>query len=323
MSQNKQSRKLVKKAIELEEWKDFSRISIREGNETIILSNTAREKIEQIKLQKRLKRIEGIGLIKHLEISANSMINNLDFVSLFPNLSSLAVYGQKINSFDGIEYFKGKRLIIDTGRNKKREIDKINETNISQLIIKWAKEEDIDVISNNRLIKELDLLNCHDLMLDKLFKLPLLNLSLKQFRGEKIEGFSGFENLRRLYIGGCSYLKNLSGYNASVEKLIISSCRYFDASKIRIFQNSNFIDLVDIPKEISLSYFADMPNLKKISINQCKVNIDKKNIKEVAINLESIWIYGIKKEQVIELSKNNENVIISNGKFTIINGILC
>jgi hypothetical protein len=57
----------------------------------------------------------------------------------------LFVYGFRIETLRGVESFRGKFLKIDTGKNKKRNLDLLTEAHVDrQLILTYAKAADID-----------------------------------------------------------------------------------------------------------------------------------------------------------------------------------
>ena len=96
-------------------------------------------------------QIDGIERINILFIRWSSMVRNLIFLEAFSGLEKLNLSGHQLCSLDGLQWFRrGKMIDIETGKNHKRNIEMIAETNIETLTLDWVKPSDTDAISQNR-----------------------------------------------------------------------------------------------------------------------------------------------------------------------------
>ena len=104
--------------------------------------------------------------------------------------------------------------------------------------------------------------------------------------------------------------------------MIIDTCNQLDLSTLKTFSKLEHASIVNLKTEFPLSIFAELKKLRSISLEECKVLIDKLNLKFLCPKLEDIFIGRLKKDQGIALSKANPGVVVTNGTWSYENGSL-
>lgn len=306
--------------LELEEWNVNSLHHIEMGYDTLTLCNREGRDIDELTLANELARIEGIERIKSLIIHPSSRVKNLIFLSSLPSLKTLQLNGLNLRSLDGIEWFSGRFIKIDTGKNKQRNIKKIAEAHIVKLSLYWSNLGDLEAIGRCSTIRELALSNCPRLLLDGWRNVPIETLSLFDGALDELASTVHVSSLRKLTLFDCRKLERFVGDNSNVTWMVVQRCNYLDFRTIVTFRSLESIAVVGIKKELPLSAFAGLDQLRNLSFQQCKVHIDVVDIKCSATKLEKLLITGLKKDQAIKLSETNRDVLISNGVWSYKNG---
>src|SRR5438045_3897766 len=73
-----------------------------------------------------LSKMRGRERVEQLEIGSSSQLRDVAVTNAFPMLKRLLVFGKKLSSLNGIEWFKnGTHLSLDTGSNRRRDLEKL------------------------------------------------------------------------------------------------------------------------------------------------------------------------------------------------------
>jgi hypothetical protein len=288
--------------------------------DTLSLYNSGCE-IDEDTLYDKLIKIDNLNKIKSFIVEPSSKITDVKMIKAFPYLENIFVYGYNIQSLDGLEYFKNGRFIeINTGKNKKRNIDEINNVNIKTISINGLTHEDADVISKNTTIKKILINNCPNIIFQKWKSVPIESIQLWGGTIDELSNLSHINSLNSLTLYGHKKLEKFTGDNSNIKWLIIQHCNLINISSINTFSNINYLTMQGIKQEIGISLFFKLKSLIDLSLLNCHIKLDNIDLKKNLVNLERITISGIKKEQLVNISKNNKDLIISNGKLEYING---
>ena len=309
--------------LEVEEWKIHSLSSIKAKYDTLSLGNEAGKAIDSASLRDNLASIKGIKSIKTLIIEPSSMLKDLDVLQAMPDLQTLQIHGKQLRTLDGLEWFRNGWFIqIETDKNRIRNIDKISETKITKLLLQYGNPGDIEAIGRSRTINELVMSNPPKLALDSWRGVPLDTLTLSGGEIEVLADTADIKSLKRLLLLKCRKLERFEGNNSGVTWMIIDTCNQLDLSTLKTFSKLEHASIVNLKTEFPLSIFAELKKLRSISLEECKVLIDKLNLKFLCPKLEDIFIGRLKKDQGIALSKANPGVVVTNGTWSYENGSL-
>jgi hypothetical protein len=309
--------------LEVEEYELHLLKHIDQCYDTLYLSNRAGIDIDERNLEKIFANIAGIERIKSLVIRWSSKVTNIKFIKSLSGLVKLDLNGLHLLSLDGIEWFKhGQTICIDTGKNRKRNIVKIANTQITNLFLCFSGSDDIDVISRCMTIKALMLSNFPLLPFDKWKHLPVENMELWGGSIKELSNSAFIDSLKSLSIYGCRKLERFVGDNSHITLIFIQVCNRLDMRTINTFKNIEYLVINTIKTEMPFSSFIELNHLKNLTLIHCKVKFDTYNLKSTSTDLEEIWIQGVinKKEAVI-LSKANPGVLVRNGVWAYKDGI--
>lgn len=307
-------------AVSIEEWNIKSIINLDRDCDTLALSNMRGEDIDEVEVADSLHTIAGVERIKSLILQPSSRLTTLMFIKAMPALENLHLYGQQLRSLEGLQYFKnGKYIKIDTGKKADRDIRRIAEAPILKLSLRWGHPNDIEAIKHNSTIRNLTITDCLDLSLEPLGKVPIETISLFNCRFKEFGDCSYLSTLTNLILNKCRNLQTFVGDNGNIEWMIIEACNRIDFRTINTFSNIQSIYVVNIKNEITLGDFIELSRLRSISLQKCRVKVDVTDLKGLT-NLQKTIITGIKKDQVIALSRASSDVLISNGTWSYKNG---
>ncbi len=293
----------------------MSRVTIKNGCDTLVLCNEAGKGVDEKKVIEQIKKIHGIEKITSLDIYPSSRLTNLKVIRAIPNLEIIRIFGAKIKSLDGLEWFrKGVYIVIDTARNKKRNIEKIADTKISSLKIRWANRNDTEAIGRCCNIEELELRSCQELSLQKLRNVPIKDLIIANAGFEEFCDAGYLQKLERLHLYNCRKLLRFKGDNGEVSWITVEACKQIDLKTLNTFKALNVIWIMNVKNGVNLSSFLHHKSLREVFCQDTQVSIDVKDLKSTSPKLERILIAGIKKDQLIELSRINSDVRFSSGR---------
>jgi hypothetical protein len=303
----------------LEEWNVRAIRRIESRYDTLSLSNKTGTEIEESALADLLAQVAGRERIKSLRIRASSKVKNLLFLKALPSLETILVNGLQLQSLDGLEWFHGRFIEIDTDRNRKRTIDKIAETPITRLSLHWAHPGDLEAIGRSTTIRELDLSNCPKLALDRWQNVPLEALCLWSGAIDQLAD-SAQIGVQQLTLFGCRHFERFEGDNSTITWGVIQNCNRLDWQTIRTLRRLASLNVTGSKIDLPLSAFAGLGELRNLSLRECKVQLDVLDLKSTATQLEKLYMTGLKNEQVVELSRANSGVLVSNGRWSYKDG---
>lgn len=291
------------------------------GSETISLSNKAGIEVDEAELIEGLKRLRGIGSVKSLVIEASSRLQDVRLVAALPALETLQVFGLHLRSLEGIEAHQTYRFIdIDTGRNRVRDIGRLVDADVSRLWLRWAQATDLDAVGRNSTINDLVLRGCPELPFGQITRTPIEKLGLNDCSTVELDDSALLPRLRTLSLARCTKLQRFGGNHGGVEWLLIQACNKLDFSTVKSFANLQHLALLSVKPELRLSWFATMPRLRNLSLQDCKVALDVTALKAAAPDLEKIAITRLKQEEVLQLSRDNRGVLVSSGPWSYRDG---
>jgi hypothetical protein len=297
--------------------------NLDDSEDTITLSSQTGQEVDELALARALSRIPGIESIKLLTVQFDSMVKNLRFLEAVPGLETLQLNGRQLQSLDGLEWFSRGRVIgIDTERNRSRNTEKISTTRIGVLIMGWANAGDLETIGRTTTLRRLNLSRCPALSFHQWRDVPLETIQLFGGSIEELGDTSVLGNLRKLTLAVHRKLQRFVGDNSNVKELIIQKCYALDVNTLSTFRNLVSLIVTDFKKELPLSTFAGFPRLRKLWLIQCKVVLDKLDLKSTAPDLEDLHILKLPKDRLMELSHANPDVRVSSGDWQCRNGRL-
>lgn len=309
--------------IDIEEWKIPTLKKIGRNYDEITLTNDADKEIEEKQIIDGLIRIKNIDRIKTLKIQYNSKLNDLRLIKAFPALESLYVFSYNIKTFNGIEMFsKGQFLLIDTEKNKKRDIKGIENTKIKKIVLTYAREEDINTISKCKTLDTLLIHNSPNIDFKKFKTVPINTIQMWAGKIECINEISSIKTIESLTLCRHKKIVNFLGNNSGVKWLLIQYCQQLDFKTIDTFIDLEHITIVGQKNQIKLSTFTGLEKIKSITFLNCKFLIDVRNFSKSLKNIEKLFISNLKKSEAKELSRINENVTVANNSFTFKNNEL-
>lgn len=306
----------------IDESEDISAIGLGEDVDTLILCNPHGREISMWSLEKNLGRIPDINRVTSLQVEPESQITDLRFIKAIPNLVNLILYGSRLETLDGIEFFqKGQFVEIHTGKNCDRRIDSIGDAPITRLLLRWAGPADIEAIGRSSTLRTLEMTACRGLAMELLSNVPIEELTLEGATFEEFRGSRSIETLDDVILRDCRKLKSLAGDNSGVTRLIVEACNQLDLRTIRSFSDVQYLSVVNFKQEILLSWFSGLANLKELSLQNVKAVVDIENLKAGIPHLQELWVSNLKKAQIVKLSQINEDVVVTNGMVSYQNGV--
>lgn len=291
------------------------------GYDSIEFTNRMGGEVDSIELAEYLVNVEGISQVQKLIIDFSSQLNDLKIVRAFPNLRSIAVYGYKIASLDGLEWFQqGEYIKISTeSQNRRRGIAQISEAPIKRMSLQLARPEDLDAISECLTLNSLELFRSMELDFSKWIRVPLETLNLKQGKFKELRDMSKVGSLRNLMVLGCRNLEQFSGDNSQIVWMLVDGSKKLDLRSVQTFQGLEGLTVNGNSCEIPISEIGELRQLKGLNLIDCKVHLDTINLKHQFPSLKELHISQMKEEQVLELSQHNPNVLVTGKIFMVKN----
>lgn len=312
----------MKDELILNENDNFSDTVIGKSIDSLFIAGTKGKAVADDEFANRLECIKGLARIRILRIERDSRLRNLQFIKLMPNIEEVFLYSARLESIDGLEQLKKVRFLeVDFGNKKRRILTALQIANVEKLSIWSPSRSDIENIASSATIQDLEFFRCKGaLELERLRSLPLKYIRLEKGEFDELGDFTHLSELESLILIGCRNLRRFRGINHSLEVLIIESCNNIDVTSIQVFKGLKSLDLVGIKQMVPLSAFTGSAKLCNLSFQRCRVDVDKSELRAELPMLGELWISGLKKGQIVELSKSNPDVVVSNGRYTYRNG---
>jgi hypothetical protein len=308
--------------LEWEEWNLGSLRRIKAGCDTLKLCNEAGKEIDEPSLADSLARIQGLERIKTLHVQPSSRLESLLFLKALPGLEALHLYGLRLRSLDGLEWFQSGRFIwLDTGKNRKRDIGKLAEVPINKLTLQWANPGDMEAIGRSSTLQQLELMGCPGLSLHQWRGVPLESLRLFHGTFAELGDTRHLASLRNMTLFQCRKLERFVGDNGNVTWMVVQQCNQLDWRTIATVRNLEHLTILSGNKqEVPLSAFLGLRQLQNLSLLQGKLQPDVPDLKRSLSKLEELSIGGLKKPQAVELSLANPGVRVTNGVWSYTDG---
>ncbi|CAH0121223.1 hypothetical protein PAE9249_03749 [Paenibacillus sp. CECT 9249] len=286
---------------------------IESDYDSIAFMNSVGMEVDSSELVDFMSKLEGRGKIEKLSISFNSQLKDLQVVRAFPNLRYIAVYGYRIDSLDGLEWFqRGESIKISTeSKNRRRKIAQISRAPIKQMSLQVAQPEDLDAVGECLTLNELELFRSSDLEFSKWSRVPLESLRLKQGKFIELGNTADVRSLKWLWVLGCRSLERFTGDNSKIIRLLIDDCKKLDLRTVQTFQGLETLIVNSIPNEIGLTEMGTFKQLESLSLIHSKVQVDTTELKRHFPKLKELHISNLKNGQVLELSQLNPGVLVS------------
>jgi hypothetical protein len=301
--------------IEVEESEAVFDINLFKDKTTLILFGDKNTQVDEKELRDKFKRQSGLGNIRNLQIDPSSTVRNCIFLEPFENLDSLFVRGRNIDSLDGIEYLSRLSFIeVDTGCNKRRNIRKLDRSNISTLNLTCAKTKDLDCVDKAHNIRDLRVNKCHNFSTETIKNSKIKKLSLLNSNFTEIGNFNLLKKLSYLKFHHCRRLKSFMQKSGNVANLLLDTCKGLEFDSLVVFFNLRVLRISSCGNFFRLSIIKQMPLLSELSIERCKITMDCEDIVQYCKYLKKVWLYGIENEDMSLLSQANPGIVFSNGK---------
>jgi hypothetical protein len=288
---------------------------LKTGDSTIVLENTGGKDVDGEALAAHFAALPGIEKIESLTVDPTSRLRDLGVVKGFPNLLNLQVNGLQLRTLDGLEWFrKGRFLNVDTGKNKRRDLSKLQEAPIHKLTLQYAKEEDFDAIAGSRTLGHLQLGGSPLPSFGEWKKVPLESLGLSSGSFKELADTAGVASLRKLTLIGCRNLEKVAGDNGKVTWLVLTTCGKLDLRTLRTFSGLKSLVVVANAKKCPLSAFAELRELENLSFDACQVPIDLRELGAALPRLKELHHSELKEDEARRLSEASPGVTISTAR---------
>lgn len=299
------------KELTIEESKVYELKRIEQGYDELVFTNDLGIEVESTVLADFLLTVEGIDQIETLVISYSSQFHDLTVVRALPNLRSIDVYGDRVTSLDGLEWFKqGQYIKISTEKNRRRRISSISRAPIKRMNLQYARSEDLDDIGECLSLNFLDLFSIPEIDFSKWRRVPLESLGVIQGKFKEFGNTFELDRLKDLRVLGCRSLERFVGDNSGVAWMVISSCKKLDLRTIQTFYDLETLTVNGNQCEIALSELGELKHLKSLTFLNCNVYVDITDLRSQFSQIEKIYISGMKKDQVRELREANPDVAV-------------
>lgn len=308
--------------IEVDENADFRGVLIPDRVYWISLTNKSGEKIDERDLLAKLAKLKNIERVTCFTISYSSKVRDCSFLSAAKNLEALVIHGSSIESTKGIAGLKKLRYLeIDTGQNKRRNIEEIPQSCVTKLKLTCTNPQDLLAINGCCSLKELVLDKCPEFDPEILQDMEIERLTIMGGRFVEIGNLGKLKRLSNLHIAYCRKLERFTRGNENVRSLFVRSSNKLDLESIATFTNLELLRVYSCKKYCSLEFISQMKNLVTFIVDGCNGVIPPLNYKEALVHLRKIWVTSLSNEEVRVISEMNRNVIVSNGKSCYENGI--
>lgn len=286
--------------------------------DSLKISNPSDIQVDAAALIEHLKQMKGINKIENLTINYNSSLKNLDLLRAFTNLKILYVFGQHIQSFDGIEWFsKGEYIKIETHRNRRRDISQLSQIKVKRINLNVERIEDLSAIAGCKYLKTIDIYRSMEPDLKEWKDVPFEEISFKSCKFKELGNTAAISGLNDISVLGCRSLERFKEDNSNIKRLVVDSCKKLDLSTLKTFEGIEVLIVNSCTKEMNLTEIRGLKYVKSINFILCNVEVDLINLKEYFPNIESLHVSGMKKEYGLQLKQLNPDVQITSRSFEL------
>ncbi|OAB34874.1 hypothetical protein PMSD_14040 [Paenibacillus macquariensis subsp. defensor] len=286
--------------------------------DSLKISNPLDTQVNDEALIEHLKQMKGIDKVELLTIDYNSSLKNLGVLIAFVNLKILYVYGQHIQSFDGIEWFsKGEYINIETYRNRRRDISQLSRTKVRRMKLYVERVEDLSAVSGCKFLNTIDIYRSMEPNLAEWEDVPLENISFKKCKFKELGNIAAIQDLTIVNVIGCRSLERFTGDNSKIKRLVVDGCNKLDLRTLKTFEGIEVLIVNSCSDEMNLTEIGGLKHVKHIDFILCNVQVDLINLKEYFPSIESLHISGMKKEYGLQLKQLNPDVQITSRSFEL------
>ena len=296
---------------------------VLKGIDAIEFAGYQNDQFKNEEIVKYVKKIQNIAKIKKLTIDAFISLEDLELLKHFPDLEVLDIGSEDIASFRGIEHFKkGKLLIVETGKNKKRSLEGIGSLLLETIYIEYGNSGDYEAIKNCLSLKRLAVGRGPAPDFEMWKDVPLERLKLCNFcKFIELKDMALIPSLKEVSVGAVRKFERFVGDNSNIKNLTVDGCRSFDISSLETCSHLEDLTMGAIPP-VSLDNLPYLEHLKTFYLlGDVKLDFGKFNLKKKLPNLEMFIPPRGKKDVLKQLSECNEDVVIQHGEFKYKNGI--
>ncbi|PAD77398.1 hypothetical protein [Paenibacillus campinasensis] len=292
--------------------------NVDEQYDSLKMSNPSNEEIDVEAFIQHLQHVQNLDQIEHLTINYNSSLNNLNVLRAFTNLRSLSVYGQYIQSLEGIEWFsKGEYIQIQTYRNRRRDLSQLVQTNIKHIDLYVERAEDLLSVAGCKQLKSADIYCSKENDFSEWSKVTAERISFKRCKFTELGDMANIPALDYISVIRCRSLERFIGDNSNIKRLVVDSCNKLDLRTLRTFERVEALIVNSCKQEMNLTEIGGLEHVKHIDFILCNVQVDFIGLKDYFPNIESLHISGMKKERGLELKAWNPDVRITSRSFEL------
>lgn len=304
--------------IEVEE-SDFTHlVHIEPQYDSLRISNSLGVEIDPDAFIEHLRKVEGMDRIRRLIINYNSTLTNLNVLCTFTKLRILHIYGQYIKTFEGIEWFdKGEYILIETHRNKRRDISQLSKTQVKSIDLIVERVEDLTAIAECRSLKKLDLNRSMEVDLTQWRSVPFEFIGFRRGKFKELGNIAAIPELKEIYVLGCRALERFTGDNSNITRIIVDGCKKLDLRTLSSFEKIETLIVNSCPNEMNLCELGELKYVKHLDFILCNVQVDIIELKLYFPNLESLHISRMKKEYGMQLKQLNPDIEITGSSFRL------
>lgn len=294
-------------------------LQIENQYDSLKISNQSDIKVDANALTEHLKLIKGIDQIEELTINYNSSLNDLSVLQAFTNLKSLFIYGQQINTLEGIEWFnKGEYIQVQTYRNRRRDISQISQSTIKYIDLFVERVEDLSAIAGCKYLQKLNIYQSMEPDFAEWEEAPFERISFKRCKFKELGHTSAAsQGLQEISVLGCRSLERFTGDNSNIRRLVVEGSKKLDLCTLKTFKGIEVLIVNSCTKEMNLKEIGGLEFVRHIDFILCKVEVDLIDLKEIFPSLESLHISGMKEEYGLQLKQLNPEVRITSRSFEL------
>jgi len=298
---------------------EFSQlVNIEPQYDSMRISNSLGVEIDADAFIEHLRKIEGMDRIRRLIINYNSTLTNLNVLCTLSELRILHIYGQNIKTFEGIEWFdKGEYILIETIRNKQRDISRISKTQVKSIDLFVERLEDLSAIADCRSLTKLDLNRSMEVDFTQWRGVPFEFIGFRKGKFKELGNIAAIPDLKEIYVLGCRSLERFTGDNSSITRIIVDGCKKLDLRTLKTFEKIETLIVNSCPNEMNLCELTELKFVKHIDFILCNVQVDLVELKSYFPNLESLHVSRMKKEYGIQLKQLNPDIEITGNSFRL------
>lgn len=291
-------------------------VDIRSGNNDLFQNEHIEKYIEKMKSKEE---------IKLLRISYGVVLRNLEIIKHFPNLEKFLVDSGAVQSFQGLEHLKSAKYIeIDTEKNKKRSLEGLSCTStLKQIGVEFGNMGDYEAISRCTSLVGLCIGRGPAPDFRSWNKLPIENLKFWNYcKFTELEDMAYLSKLSSVMIGACQKFRCFKGDNSSMKTLRIDGSKYFDIASLKTCTSLGRLNITGSIPLICLDDFPVLENVKIIELVDIKVDVGNLELETKMPNLKTLYFNrGGTKDEVINLSKKNKEILVCKSGKGYINGV--